>query len=118
MGKKGKKKDGEKKEKPVPDGLLPIDMSRKQLLGHAVRLKVFCVELQIQDNCVVQSATRFSIRFSYFLAWQDELDREREERNFFMLEREKLYQRWNLFMEQIAIEKAKVRALKSHLADV
>lgn len=88
MGKK-KKGGGSKgpKVKPVTDGLLPIDMSRKQLLGHLVRLK-------------------------------DELDKEREERNFFMLERERLYQRWNLYMEQIAIEKAKVQSLKSHLQDV
>lgn len=90
MGKKkGKKSKGEKgpKLKPVPDGLLPIDMSRKQLITHLIRL-------------------------------QGELDKEREERNYYMLERERMYQRWNLFMEQIAIEKAKVQALKSHLADV
>ncbi|ODN03613.1 Growth arrest-specific protein 8 [Orchesella cincta] len=86
MGKKGKAGGGGKKEKPVTDGLLPIDMSRKQLMGHVVRL-------------------------------QAELERERDERNWYMLEREKIFQRWNLLMEQIAVEKAKVQSLKSHLED-
>ncbi|CAL8120261.1 unnamed protein product [Orchesella dallaii] len=40
---------------------------------------------------------------------QMELDREREERNFFMLEREKLFALWNLAMEQVREQKVKAR---------
>jgi hypothetical protein len=38
-----------------------------------------------------------------------ELSREREERNFFMLEREKLYALWNLAIEQLSAAKMDVR---------
>jgi hypothetical protein len=39
-GKGGDKGSKGKKAKPVVDGLLPNEMSRGQLLGHAVRLQV------------------------------------------------------------------------------
>ncbi len=49
---------------------------------------------------------------------QAEVDREREERNFFMLEREKLFSLWNMVLEQLAIEKEKARLMDIHLDDV
>ncbi len=51
----------------------------------------------------------------YFKA---EEEREREERNYFMLERQKFYQMWNLLMEQIALEKEKAALFDAHLQDV
>ena len=47
-----------------------------------------------------------------------ELEREREERNFFMLEREKLFSLWNMTLEQIAIEKDRARLMEVQVADI
>ncbi len=44
---------------------------------------------------------------------QIELNREREERNFFMLEREKLFALWNITLEQLNVAKN-----ESRMADV
>lgn len=38
-----------------------------------------------------------------------EIDREREERNFFMLERERQFLLWNMVLEQISQDKEKAR---------
>ncbi|CAG7734913.1 unnamed protein product [Allacma fusca] len=48
---------------------------------------------------------------------QIELEREREERNFFMLEREKLFSLWNMTLEQIAVEKDRARLMEVQVAD-
>lgn len=46
------------------------------------------------------------------------MDKEREERNYYMLEREKMFQMWNLLMEQIQLEKEKAALFDAHLQDV
>lgn len=47
-----------------------------------------------------------------------ELDREREERNFFMLEREKLFALWNIAMEQLHAQKIKTRLAVEQMTEV
>jgi cytoplasmic iron level regulating protein YaaA (DUF328/UPF0246 family) len=47
-----------------------------------------------------------------------ELNREREERNFFMLEREKLYALWNITLEQLAAAKGETRLADVRMDDV
>lgn len=47
-----------------------------------------------------------------------ELDREREERNFFMLEREKLFALWNIAMEQLHAQKSKTRLAVEQMTEV
>lgn len=47
-----------------------------------------------------------------------ELDREREERNFFMLEREKLFALWNIAMEQLHAQKVKTQLAVEQMTEV
>jgi len=46
------------------------------------------------------------------------VEKEKEERNWHMLEREKLFQLWNLLIEQISLEKEKLALMSSHMEEV
>jgi hypothetical protein len=96
----GKKKGGKKGAKIV-DGVATNEMTRDQLIGHLKRVQVTFTTAYSFANCAIYYASLYYR--------QMELSREREERNFFMLEREKLYALWNLAIEQLSAAKMDVR---------
>jgi hypothetical protein len=46
------------------------------------------------------------------------MEKEKVERNYFMLEREKIFQLWNLLLEMIQMEKEKAALFEAHMQDV
>jgi len=106
------KKKANKKGAKIIDGVATSEMSREQLLGHVKRVQVE----ELNRHILLIFATIIS--FAKHLHFQQELEREREERNFFMLEREKLFALWNLSMEQLAKEKNTARLTEIKMCEV
>ncbi|XP_057169858.1 dynein regulatory complex subunit 4 isoform X2 [Ursus arctos] len=120
MAPKKKGKKGKMKGTPIVDGLAPEDMSKEQR-NHRQLKKMMMVQVRVGEitgaavwgwiaHPIAPTLELFLVSVEEHVSRiREELDREREERNYFQLERDKIHTFWEITRRQLEEKKAELR---------